>query len=483
MATNFKTITAIKVKWTQHTDPKYAKVHSHINSYYSDNLPNHKRIYVVETDEDEVKPDNELRRMIRNIIATELIVPFAMNTPDAVNVLLLLNDAPMFVDDGTMRRRLTKATMTDALTRAVTGNKTYIEIQLGTGNMYFNDDAQPINYSNWTDTMMSNTAFPMTAPPVPLSASDIATAVATAMPAAPDATALASAFATAFTGMGSRGAPGSSATTLGGTPASGVTPPGPVSSYWTFNPAALPSDARGAWQNKNDGGLILGSKVRAKFASGGYYELDGSDRLVLKDGTLYIMQEPNEKELFRSPVCCDDDTYVGVRNWYNSFGEHLRSHGFYAHPFYCFRKDHGGRHGFTAGNDPDDDLPLRLAVPLKKMTQPIFRLLQKKDMFPKDSNLHKIVLTCYGDGFAALKAVLFKAHPIFYDQPSTLVTEYPKQRAGQSIRLYYMLFMDYLQLRAFIKDTNSTLDDEHELDVFINNALHSEFLSQPRHSR
>lgn len=149
----------------------------------------------------------------------------------------------------------------------------------------------------------------------------------------------------------------------------------------------------------------------------------------------------------------------------------------YSHPLWCFRKDQGGDWGFKAGNRADDDLPQRMEVPLAKMKSHLFNLLQKKDMFPKDSNLVRVVQSCYGDGYKAIKAILFKAHPVFYDQPAIMITGYPKQRET-TILEYYHLFLDYIQLRAFIANSTSTLDDTHDLDIFINNAKHSDYLNR-----
>ena len=46
---------------------------------------------------------------------------------------------------------------------------------------------------------------------------------------------------------------------------------------------------------------------------------------------------------------------------------------------------------------------------------------------------------------------------------------------------YYSLFQDYLQLRAYIMDQNSSLDNPDELDVFINNTKHSQWLNRITH--
>lgn len=144
-------------------------------------------------------------------------------------------------------------------------------------------------------------------------------------------------------------------------------------------------------------------------------------------------------------------------------------HFFYAHPIWCFRKDHGGKWGFTAGSNPDDNLPQHMEIPLTQMSHTLYRLLRKKEMFPSGSELPKITQMCYGDGYKTIKAVLFNVHPVFYDQPSMVITSYPRQR-DLTILDYFHMYNNFLQLRAFISNTMSTIDDSFELDVFINNA-------------
>ena len=59
------------------------------------------------------------------------------------------------------------------------------------------------------------------------------------------------------------------------------------------------------------------------------------------------------------------------------------------------------------GNDADDDLPSRVRISVNAQSSTIHQLLLKTDMFPKNSNCHKIVTQCAGDGYKALKQILF----------------------------------------------------------------------------
>ena len=176
---------------------------------------------------------------------------------------------------------------------------------------------------------------------------------------------------------------------------------------WTFNDRALPNDVRIRFNIKKNQGLIAGNTIAQPYQGGFRYHLQGNENLDLADETLYIMQNPDIKAIMRDPVSCEDDTHAGVWAWYSSSTQFMYDQGFYVHPIWCFRSDHGGIRGFTAGDDPDDDLPWRMGVPLSRMAQPVYCLLSKKDMFPTGSRLHKIVRLVNGDGYVALKAILF----------------------------------------------------------------------------
>ena len=46
------------------------------------------------------------------------------------------------------------------------------------------------------------------------------------------------------------------------------------------------------------------------------YHLQGNKNLILADGTLFIMQNPDMKAIMRGPVSCEDDTNASVQVWY-----------------------------------------------------------------------------------------------------------------------------------------------------------------------
>eukprot|EP00980_Cylindrotheca_fusiformis_P023247 scaffold10279_cov80-Cylindrotheca_fusiformis.AAC.1 len=83
------------------------------------------------------------------------------------------------------------------------------------------------------------------------------------------------------------------------------------------------------------------------------------------------------------------------------------------------------------------------------MAHPLYRFLSKKELFPKGSRLIDVVKSCEGDGYRAVKAILFKSHPAFYDQPSRLIAEYPKQR-DLSILQYSLTIANFVPILRII---------------------------------
>ena len=110
------------------------------------------------------------------------------------------------------------------------------------------------------------------------------------------------------------------------------------------------------------------------------------------------------------------------------------------------------------------------------MSTTIYLLLQKKDMFPPDSKIPAKITQCYGDGYQALRQILYESHPAFQVQPATLVMAYPQQRT-RTLLEYYSDFIDFLQLRAIIKGHVASLDDADELDCFIVGTKYCDFLN------
>ena len=152
-------------------------------------------------------------------------------------------------------------------------------------------------------------------------------------------------------------------------------------------------------------------------------------------------------------------------------------YGVYVHPLWLFRKNHGSEWGFSVGDGPDDDLPMPLRMTCQQSSILIYQLLSQSTMFPNGSPLHDVVANCYGNGLKALKAILMRSHPAFADEPSTLVTTYPKQK-DKSLLDYKMEAEDFLQMRAIVQNYAKELDDPGELDIFINNMKYNTFVQR-----
>mgnify|MGYP007080251978 CR=1 FL=1 len=101
----------------------------------------------------------------------------------------------------------------------------------------------------------------------------------------------------------------------------------------------------------------------------------------------------------------------------------------------------------------------------------IYQLLSQSTMFPSRSTLHEVVANCYGNGLKALKGILQCSHLAFVDEPTTVVTNYPKQKE-LSLLEHKMEFEDCLQMRSIVMGFSKELDDPGELDVFIMNMQH-----------
>jgi hypothetical protein len=210
--------------------------------------------------------------------------------------------------------------------------------------------------------LIRTTAFPApAAPPAPPTITNIAMVVTTAIqtnsPQPKD-------FGNAIVaGLGTTRLIGGA----GGGGGGGSGPPGgcmaaPMPSLYTFNSAGMPADVAWHFQAKMDHQLISKAMLTTPFSNGFMYFLQGTHHMVLADDMVYVAPnvQLNKKDMLKNSVTCKDDSPSGVQQWYEVFVNHVMAHHVYAHPLWCYKKDHDGHWGFTAGNDPTDDLPLLL---------------------------------------------------------------------------------------------------------------------------
>lgn len=473
---DFSSIVDMTIKFSP--NPLDPNAHTFMNQHYADAIPNFERLFVDPDTKTEILPDHELLTTLREIIIEDMIKHYATQTPDTTSIAPIINTAALSVVYHENNRRVTKNSMTHALLDAIAKKKNTVTIFIGLSHVYF-PKHEAINYLDWRK--FSTSALPSPHPghtdtvisPAPshestITVNDLTTAL----------NALPTSFATAL------------AHVLPNQPAQ-PGPPNPghhhphsntgnhhdmtTTTIYNFNPNALPADVRTRYDNKNNGGLIAGSTVTTRYSTGFFYHPEGLDKYILSDGSFFVAREPDQKGLFRSYITCKNTSKFAVRQWYDAITRHLLDHGYYCHPLYSFRKDHGGKWGFQCGDDIDDDLPQRLYLSLRKMSPIIFNLLMKHDMFPKESHAHNILQICYGDGYHALKSIMQYVHPVFDNNPARLVKTFPSQR-DLDLLVYYQIFQDFLQLRAFIMNITTNLEDKNTLDIFLDNLKHSDFI-------
>ena len=372
-----------------------------------------------------------------------MIVPFAEDS-DSTVVLPILNKCALKVSHGngqsSIRLSGLKALKTTFDRNISLATKEFIVLEISTVPLCFPDSCKYLDWKRFSTTGVDAPSSP--SPP----SSDMSGLIAAL-----------NSFSTTKQGN----------TSVGTIAASG----------YTFNPRNLDSDVQEAIDRFRSGSIITLTHINGNFANGHRYAEDGQ-RLILRDGTLFLMDQGlDEKGLLREPIVCDSDSPVAIRTWYKSLQRHAIDHGIYVHPLYLFRKGHGGHSGFKAGNGPDDDLPLRMQIPLDQMTQPLFRLLNKKGMFPTNSRIIHILKANNGDGYKVLKQILFSCHPEFQERPAEMVTTYPHQGEFPMVE-YHTRFLDFLQLRAVVMDIEATLDSPKEMDIFIRNTKHYVFLKR-----
>ena len=419
----------IHVRFEKH--PISSEAHITLNQLYGGVIENISSLYKDDTC-NELK-DNAHALLVHLVVDT-MIVPFAEDCDSAV-VLPLLNKCHLKVShgDGKPSYRLSglNALKTIFNKNVPMATTDLVQLDISTVPLYFPDSCK---YQDWklfsttsirTPSLPSPPDLPATAPSVgPIAAPSVGTIAA---------------------------------------------------SGYTFDPRRLDPDVQEAYSRSRSGSIITLTHIKGTFLNGLRYAVDGQ-RLILRDGTLFLMDQGlDEKGLLREPVVCNSDSPVAVRSWYTSLQRHAIDHGVYVHPLYLFRRGHGGSSGFKAGNGPDDDLPQRMQLPLDQMTQPLFRLLNKKGMFPTNSNIGHILQANNGNGYKVLKQILFSCHPEFHEQPATMVSTYPRQNELSMVE-FHSTFLDFLQLRAIVMDIEATLDSPKEMDIFIRNTKHQEFL-------
>lgn len=338
--TDYSSITGIRFSFAPH--PIKTDAHQHLNTAFADTIEDLDPYYINGTTKTGLKAN--ILDMIKTTIV-ETIESFATQTTDTNKIRHIITAAAFKAESHghiPIHLRNMRA-LEKVMKQAIKDSQDTIDITITTSHIFF-DPQKAITYLNWdyfATTEFTSTTGPTA--PVPAAAAtlttiDIITAVTTAIQAA-------------------------STSTGGGTHTTGATITPTAVSAHIFNPASLPAEVLKIWEQKKNRQVITSNDI-VQFSNGDWHYQDGAERLFLADGTLFLLQPMDEKGLFRAPVFCQDDSHVGIRAWYATFVEYMMDHGFYAHPLWSFRKNHGGDWGCTAGKDTNDDLPLRMDIPL-----------------------------------------------------------------------------------------------------------------------
>jgi len=387
--------------------------------------------------------------VIKDKIRNDFIVPNAVDTPDATAITPLWARCSFTISAGHQfsNRRLTLANLREAMQYAIAYNVAHeLKITIGIQALHFRPGS---NYLQWgIDITNSATGFAApaaTAAPAPAVAAPAAAPAA----AAPTATDIATAVATAVSHAMSHAPPPTITVTAPTTPSA-------TRLSMLFDPTSLPVDVRTRFQHKQDREFLT-TKIYTPFncpldpCHNMHCWIDpGLEKTICGDGTIFFHIPIDEKMAMKNPIPCKKDTHASIRPWYQTFQETLMQHGVYVHPLWLFRKNRGSEWGFSVGDGPDDDLPMPLRMTCPQSSILIYQLLSQSAMFPPGSPLHDTVANYYGNGLKALKAILLRSHPSFVDEPSTLVTTYPKQK-DKSLLEYKMEAEDFQHLRAIVQ--------------------------------
>eukprot|EP00980_Cylindrotheca_fusiformis_P016211 scaffold4817_cov107-Cylindrotheca_fusiformis.AAC.1 len=94
----------------------------------------------------------------------------------------------------------------------------------------------------------------------------------------------------------------------------------PVLNRFMFNTNILPPDVQDRYQIKMKKGLITAGKMISTLYNDGHlYWFDGKDRLLLADGTIFILSDIDEKGIKKKlNIRCNDSTIAGICSFYMS---------------------------------------------------------------------------------------------------------------------------------------------------------------------
>ena len=110
------------------------------------------------------------------------------------------------------------------------------------------------------------------------------------------------------------------------------------------------------------------------------------------------------------------------------------------------------------------------------MSQEIHQAIAHKNVFPPGICNEQITIinTHAGShGYEALLAIVQMDHPVYHHHPTSYICAPPKQCKPKALSAYFNRYLNYLQLRAYLKNIDTNLNDSSELDDFIDGTLFS----------
>ena len=93
--------------------------------------------------------------------------------------------------------------------------------------------------------------------------------------------------------------------------------------------------------------------------------------------------------------------------------------------------------GFCVGDNPrtrlDMDLPHSTKTPLLPMTTGVHSHIMKTGTLNGKHEYTKLIKTCPGDGYRAIKLIIMRSYPNFIEEPAQYLTGYSKQKKDGSV--------------------------------------------------
>lgn len=263
-----------------------------------------------------------------------------------------------------------------------------------------------------------------------------------------------------------------------------------------YNKARLPDVVRTRYEKRDERKILTAEEMKpfvlpnptpedpnATVTSN--YFVDGQ-RVVTRDGTLFNLASYDQSK----PASKADKTFLAtfpklygerphvVRKWYREVLDHCKRLNIYLHPYYLFRKNANHIRGFTIGDSETDDLPSRFQFSIDTWSVLLYEALQSEKVIPESCVQMRQTMVNYqsGSGYETIYALISMTHPHHLRYPHDLIKIPPFQRPDERLESYYFRYIDFLSLRAFLKNIPGSLDDRDEVSSFIHGAVEREEL-------